>query len=313
MSSDIVVVGSLNMDMVVRVKRRPARGETVMGSDFFMSPGGKGANQAYASRKLGASVSMIGKLGMDVFAEQLLANLQQVGVDTTCIERSSEHATGIAQISVDEEGDNSIIVAPGTNEWMTPDDVRKREQWIKQAKLLIVQLEIPMDTVMEAVSIARCHQVPVLLDPAPVPQHPLQDELLAMIDYMTPNESEISRLTGIEVTDTRSAKVAAVELLRKGVKTVFAKLGEKGVVVINANRTFFVEGYKVRAVDTTAAGDAFAGAVGAALVTGQDVWAAAQFANAVGALTVTKAGAQSSMPDLKEVEAFMLRASREEM
>lgn len=312
MSSEIVVVGSLNMDMVVRVERRPARGETVMGSDFFMSPGGKGANQAYASRKLGASVSMVGKLGMDVFAEQLLANLQQVGVDTTCIERSSEHATGIAQISVDAGGDNSIIVAPGTNEWITPEDVRKREPLIKQAKLLIVQLEIPMDTVMEAVSIAKRHQVPILLDPAPVPLLPLQDELLAMVDYMTPNESEISRLTGIEVIDTRSAKVAAVELLRKGVKTVFAKLGEKGVVVINANRTFFVEGYKVQAVDTTAAGDAFAGAVGAALVSGQDVWAAAQFANAVGALTVTKAGAQSSMPDLKEVEAFMVQASRGE-
>lgn len=311
MSSDIVIVGSLNMDMVVKVERRPEQGETVLGGDFFMSPGGKGANQAYAAGKLGASVAMIGKVGNDIFAEKLLSNLNEAGVNTQYIDNIAEQASGIALISVDPEGDNSIIVAPGANRVLDAEFVRKQEDAIRNAKLLMVQLEIPLESVMEAVTIAKRHNVPVLLDPAPA--QPLPDELLAMVDYIVPNESEIAQLTGIKVTDSRSAKIAAVELLRKGVTTVFAKLGEQGVVVVNSNRTFILKGYKVDAVDTTAAGDAFAGALGTALVAGKDLWAATQFANAVGALTVTRPGAQSSMPDLQETESFMKQATQDEL
>ncbi|WP_239616398.1 ribokinase [Cohnella mopanensis] len=307
MSASIVVVGSLNMDMVVSLNHRPDRGETVLGKDFFMNAGGKGANQAVAARKLGAEVAMIGKVGNDLFADQLLANLEQVGVDCSAIEKTAEEATGVAFITLDPQGDNSIVVAAGANLRLTPEDVRKQEGLIKQAKLLMVQLEIPLETVKEAITIAKRHQVPVLLDPAPAQELP--KELLAMVDYILPNEMEIAQLTGVEVSDQLSAKLAAVELINKGVSTVFAKLGEKGVVVVGANRTFFVEPYKVDAVDSTAAGDAFAGAVGAALVNGKDIWAAAKFASAIGAITATRKGAQASMPMLEEAEKFIKEAA----
>lgn len=311
MSAQIVVAGSLNMDLVVGIEHRPKQGETVLGSNFFMNSGGKGANQAVAASKLGARVSMIGKVGTDVFAGHLLANLEQTGVDCQAIEKVADVSTGVAFVMIDREGDNSIIVAPGANHRLTPEDIRRRESLIKEAKLLMVQLEIPLDTVFEAVSIARKHQVPVLLDPAPA--LPVSDELLAMVDYIVPNESEIARLTGIEVHDQVTAKWAAVELLRKGVSTVIVKLGAKGVVVVNANRTFHVESYKVQAVDSTGAGDAFAGAMGAAIVSGKDIWTAAKFASAIGAITVTRRGAQVSMPTLEEAEQFIRQNAQDQV
>ncbi|QJD85762.1 ribokinase [Cohnella herbarum] len=307
MSASIVVVGSLNMDMVVSLNHRPDRGETVLGTDFFMNVGGKGANQAVAACKLGADVAMIGKVGGDLFGDQLLANLEEVGVDCSVIEKVAGEATGVAFITLDPQGDNSIVVAAGANLLLTPEDVRKQEDLIKQAKLLMVQLEIPLETVKEAITIAKRHQVPVLLDPAPA--QPLPEELLAMVDYILPNEKEITQLTGVKVSDQLTAKLAAVELINQGVSTVFAKLGEKGVVVVGANRTFFVEAYKVNAVDSTAAGDAFAGAVGAAIVSGKDIWAAAKFASAIGAMTTTRKGAQASMPLLEEAEQFIKQAA----
>lgn len=310
MSAEIVVIGSLNMDMVVSLNHRPHPGETVLGTHFFMNAGGKGANQAVAARKLGASVAMVGKLGSDMFADQLLNSLEQVGVDCSAIEKVEGQETGVAFVMLDAEGENSIVVAPGANMLLTPDDMHRQEALIKQAKLVMVQLEIPLETVMAAISIAKRHHVPVLLDPAPA-QH-LSAELLSMVDYIVPNETEISQLTGIQVYDQLTAKLAAVELLQKGVSTVFAKLGEKGVVVINANRTHIVEPYKVEVVDSTAAGDAFAGAVGAALVSGKDIWTAAKFASAIGALTVTRKGAQASMPNLEEAEQFIKQEAHRE-
>ncbi|WP_276354882.1 ribokinase [Cohnella caldifontis] len=306
MGSEIVVVGSLNMDMVVSVDRKPAKGETLLGKNFFMSAGGKGANQAYAARKQGAEVSMIGKVGQDVFGDQLLRNLEEIGVDVGPIGRISEEATGIAFITLDSSGDNNIIVSPGANQRLTPEDIRRHERLIGEAKLLMVQLEIPLETVMEAVSIASRHGVKVLLDPAPA--QPIPDDLLQKVDYIVPNESEISQLTGIEVRDRVSAKLAAVELQRRGVKTVFAKLGARGVVVAEATGNRYVEAFAVKAVDTTAAGDAFAGAIGASLIGGKDVWTAAKFASAVGAITVTGKGAQASIPDLAQTESFILEA-----
>ncbi|MBO9600002.1 MAG: ribokinase [Cohnella sp.] len=310
MTAEIVVIGSLNMDMVVSLNQRPRPGETVMGTHFFMNAGGKGANQAVAAQKLGASVAMIGKLGSDTFADQLLMSLEQVGVECGAIEKVEGQETGIALVMLDEVGENSIIVAPGANLLLTPEDVRRHEQLIKQANLLMVQLEIPIETVMESVAIAKRYNVPVLLDPAPAQK--LSAELLSMVDYIVPNETEIAQLTGRTVSDQVTAKLAAVELLRSGVSTVFAKLGEKGVVVINTNSTHVVEPYKVEAVDSTAAGDAFAGAVGAALVKGKDVWTAAKFASAIGALTVTRKGAQASMPSLEDAERFIKEEAQRE-
>ncbi|WP_141431663.1 ribokinase [Bacillus sp. 03113] len=305
MSPDIVVVGSLNMDMVVKVKRKPDWGETVLGSNFFMSPGGKGGNQAYAAGKLGASVAMIGQVGNDVFGSQLMQNLKKVGVDASSIGRVENEPTGVAFITLNNDADNSIIVAPGANNLVTPEYIREHKQVICQAKLVIVQLEIPLESVIEVAKIAKINNIPFMLDPAPA--RVLPDELYGMVDYIIPNESEISEITNIKVSDVRSAKIASVELLRKGVNTVFSKLGAKGVVVTNANRTFTIDGYATQVVDTTAAGDAFAGALATALVSGKDIWSATQFANAVGAITVTRSGAQSSMPDMEETLQFMKR------
>ncbi|XID91082.1 ribokinase [Paenibacillaceae bacterium WGS1546] len=311
MSAQIVVVGSLNMDMVVGVNQRPKPGETVLGKHFFMNSGGKGANQAVAARKLGATVAMVGKLGADMFADQLLASLEQVGVDCSAIEQVPGQTTGVAFVTLDPDGENSIIVSPGANLLLTPEDVRRQEELIKQSKLLMVQLEVPLETVLEAIAIARRHHVPVLLDPAPA-QH-LSEDLLSMVDYIVPNETEIAQLTGIHVFDQVTAKLASVELLRQGVSTVFAKLGEKGLVVVSSNSTFVVDSYKVNAVDSTAAGDAFAGAVGAAIVSGKDIWSTAKFASAIGAITVTRKGAQISMPSLDEAEQFIKREAHREI
>ncbi|MGV3488169.1 MAG: ribokinase [Tuberibacillus sp.] len=301
--SDIVVVGSLNMDMVVKVEKRPSKGETVLGHDFFMSPGGKGANQAYGVAALGGSVSMIGCIGDDVFGEQLKQNLVSVGVDVSGLKVNVGTASGSAFITLDPEGDNSIIVAPGANHSMTPDIIREKADMIKSAKLLIVQLEIPLETVLEAITVAKEAGVKVLLDPAPVQELPA--EILEKVDYITPNMTELSSLTGIEVTDSKSAQVAAVKLLDQGVGTVFAKMGGKGVTVVTANHTNYLKGYEVKAVDTTAAGDAFCGAIAVAMVSGKDIWESGYYGNAVGALTVTKPGAQASIPTTEDVNDFL--------
>lgn len=308
MSSDIVVVGSLNMDIVVKVRRKPEWGETILGSDLFMSPGGKGGNQAYAAGKLGASVAMIGRVGNDVFANQLLQKLEEVGVDTNYIGRVESEATGTAHISVKEDGENSIIVVPGANNLVTPEYVREHERVISQAKLVMAQLEIPLESVIEVAKIAKEYDIPFMLDPAP--SRELPDELYELVQYIVPNESEISEITNIEVSGIRSARIASVELLSKGVHTIFSKLGSQGVVVTTASKTFLIDGYDVQVVDTTAAGDAFAGALATALVTEKELWSATQFANAVGALTVTRSGAQVSMPDMNEAEQFIINSMK---
>jgi ribokinase len=307
MYSDIVVVGSLNMDMVIHVTQRPKVGETILGNDFFMSPGGKGANQAYAASLLGGSVSMIGCVGSDIFGFSLKKQLIKGGVNIEHIIEIKDVSTGVAFITLDKDGNNNIIVSPGANYRVTPELVREKEDIISKAKLLMVQLEIPLESVLEAVKIANKHQVPVLLDPAPAQQLP--DELLQMVDYITPNEIEMYQLTGIEVTDTKSAQVAAVSLIEKGIKTVFAKMGEKGVTVVNSNRSYYVEGNKVEVVDTTAAGDSFSGAIGVALINGMNVWSAAHFGNAVAAIAVTRKGALTSMPTKEEVETFLEKSA----
>ncbi|MDR4890121.1 ribokinase [Fredinandcohnia sp. QZ13] len=302
MAADIVVVGSLNVDMVVNVKQRPEWGETVLGHGFFTGNGGKGGNQAYAAAKLGASVTMLGCVGEDIFGEQLLKGLNEVGVDTSTIEKIPDVSSGVAVISVNEDGENSIIVSPGANDHVTPEYVRKHEEIIRQAKLVMLQLEIPLETVIEVANIAHTYKVPVMLDPAPA--RTLPDELYKKVTYLVPNESELGIVADAKISDAESAKTAGTKLLKKGVDTVFAKLGGKGVVVLRANETFFVNPHTVTVADTTAAGDAFAGALATALVSGQKLQEATEFANAVGALAVTKKGAQASMPTLEETRKF---------
>src|SRR5690625_241697 len=220
MSSEIVVIGSINMDMVVNVNKKPADGETVLADGFFMTPGGKGANQAFAGGTLGASISMIGAVGNDVFGTQLLENLQRAGVNTEYIRKVNEVSSGIAVITVDPQGENSIMVSPAANNFVTPEYIEEHEEIIKQAKAVLIQLEIPIDSVKKSIAIAKKHGVLTFLDPAPAQK--LSDEILSNLDYILPNETEIEQLTNIKVFDKESAIKASNVLLNKGVKTVIA-------------------------------------------------------------------------------------------
>jgi len=299
----IVVVGSSNMDLVVKSKRIPAAGETILGGDFIMVPGGKGANQAVAAAKLGANVCFIAKLGDDVFGEQSLKNFKKAGVSTDYVQKTREAPSGVALIMVDDKGENSIVVAPGANLRLSPDDVRAAEKEIAAAGAVVAQLEISLDTIQCAAELANNSGVPFILDPAPARELPA--ELLEMVDVMKPNETEARILTGIEVTDENSARAAAMNLLERGVKAVIVTLASKGFLLADNNQTKHVSAHKVQAIDSTAAGDAFTGSLAVGIAQGKPLLDAASFANYVAALAVTKMGAQSSMPTLQEVQSFM--------
>jgi len=298
----IVVVGSSNMDLVVKSPRIPTVGETILGGDFIMTPGGKGANQAVAAAKLGAQVYFIAKLGHDVFAEQSLANFKKEGVNTKYVVQTKQAPSGVALIMVDENGNNVIVVAPGANQKLSPEDVKKAESDIGSCGAVVAQLEVPLETVEFAGRLANDSGVPFILDPAPAQN--LGPEFLKMADVLTPNETEAQILTGKEVTDEDSARTAAEDLLERGARAVILTLGAKGFVLATRDRTEYVSAVNVDAVDATAAGDAFNGALAVGLAQGKTLDDAASFANYVAALSVTKMGAQSSMPTAEEVESF---------
>ena len=291
------------MDLVVKAPRIPAVGETILGEDFIMTPGGKGANQAVAAAKLGAEVYFIAKLGDDVFAEQSLNNFKKETVNTKYVIQTNEAPSGVALITVDDAGNNVIVVAPGANQRLSPDDVREAESDISSSGALAAQLEVPLETVECAAQLANNSGVPFILDPAPAQK--LSLEHLKMVDVLTPNETEAQILTGIEVTDEDSARTAAKKLLENGVKSVILTMGAKGFLLADNDRMEFVPGVKVDAVDATAAGDAFTGSLAVGLAQGKTLADAALFANYVAALSVTKMGAQSSMPTREAVESFM--------
>ncbi|HIP95946.1 MAG TPA: ribokinase, partial [Anaerolineae bacterium] len=292
MPARIAVVGSLNMDLVVRVPRMPIPGETLIGHDFHVIPGGKGANQAVAAARLGARVSMIGRVGDDDFGRAQRRNLAQEGIDVTHVSVDPEEATGIALITLDATGQNSIILAPGANMRLTVAHVEAAAQTIADAEILICQLESPLEVVTRAIELARAQGVRVILNPAPA--RPLDAALLRLVNYLIPNESETTLLTGIQVTDLPSAEAAAASLRERGVSTVILTLGEQGALLADAGGIVHVTGYSVKVVDTTAAGDAFVGGFALALAEGQPLPEAVRFANAAGALAVTRLGAQPS-------------------
>jgi len=299
----IAVVGSSNMDLVVKSKRIPTVGETILGGDFIMVPGGKGANQAVAAAKLGAEVYFIAKLGNDVFAEQSLNNFKKEGINTKYVIQTEEAPSGVALIMVDDEGNNLIVVAPGANQTLLPADVKRAESDIASCGAVVAQLEVPLETIEFAAKMANDLKVPFVLDPAPARE--LGPELLRMVDVLTPNETEAQILTGIEVTDEESSLTAAKKLLENGVKSVILTMGAKGFLLADNDRMEFVPAVKVDAVDATAAGDAFTGSLAVGLAQGKTLADAALFANYVAALSVTKMGAQSSMPTREAVESFM--------
>ena len=291
------------MDLVAKAPRIPVIGETLTGTDFFMIPGGKGANQAVAAAKLGGNVVFVAKLGKDVFASKSLENFKSVNINTKHVEQLDDVPSGIAIIAIDDNGKNIIIVVPGANGKLSPTDVDKAESDIANAGVVVCQLEIPLETVEYAAKISHKNNVPFILDPAPA--QPLSDELLSMVDVIKPNETEAETLTGIKVVDQTSANKAADVLLSKGVKNVIITLGEKGFVIANNEAKELIGRIKVQAVDSTAAGDAFTGSLAYGLSTGKSLKDAAIYANAVAALSVTRIGAQSSMPTKEEVDTFI--------
>lgn len=301
----VVVVGSSNTDMVVRTRRIPAPGETVLGGDFQMVPGGKGANQAVAAARLGAEVTLVARVGADVFGEQAIASIGAAGVSTRYILRDAAAPSGVALIFVEEAGQNSIVVAPGANARLRPEDVDAARPAFAAADVVVLQLEVPLETVGRAISLAREVGKQVILNPAPAADLPAG--FLEGVTVITPNEVEAAMLLGWPMDKPLDGEEAARALLDRGVSAAVVTLGPQGAAVATSGRTWRVEALPVQPVDTTAAGDCFTGALACALGEGQEIGAAVAFANAAAALSVTRPGAQPSMPTRQEVEGSMRR------
>jgi len=301
--SKVVAVGSSNMDLVVRSPRIPVSGETILGGDFLIVPGGKGANQAVAVAKLGGHAIFAARLGDDVFGHTSLDNLRREHVDTRFVTLTPGVPSGVALITVDAAGNNAIVVAPGANAKLSPDDVYRARSEIASAGAVVAQLEVPLPTVQCAAELAHDAGVLFVLNPAPAQKLP--PALLALVAVLTPNEIEAEILTGVKVVDPASACAAADLLLEAGVKSAIVTMGAKGSLLAEGSRREHVPAEKVNVVDTTAAGDAFTGSLAVSLGQGHNLYDAVLFANRAAALCVTKMGAQPSMPTLQEVRGFI--------
>jgi ribokinase len=306
MSAPITVVGSLNMDFVVQVEKLPLPGETVVGGSFATIPGGKGANQAVAAGRLGGRVRMVGRVGDDLFGRQLKDNLVGAGVDATAVLTTAGAASGVALICVEAGGQNQIAVASGANARLAPEDVAPALEGASEGFLLL-QLESPIETIELAASLGRRRGMTVVLDPAPA--RPTPGSLLASVDILTPNESEAMGLLGRRerMVSLDEAQEVARALLRLGPRAVVLKLGDKGAFLDDGTGGRHVPGFEVAAVDATAAGDTFGGALAVALAEKRPMPEALAFANAAAAISVTRLGAQASIPKRDEVEAMLAR------
>lgn len=298
----ILVVGSSNTDMVIKAAHLPRPGETILGGTFFMNPGGKGANQAVAIARLGGPVTFICKTGSDIFGYQSQQLFEEEGINTSYIFSDPEHPSGVALITVDEQAENCIVVASGANANLLPSDLEKAEEAIEQADLVLMQLEVPMETVRFVADMAWEKGKKVILNPAPA--HPLSAELLRRLYLITPNETEAEMISGVKITDESSAIEAARVLSGMGVQNVIITLGSKGALLYSDGKSEKVPAWKVEAVDTTAAGDVFNGALTVALSEGRDLKEATRFACKASAISVTRVGAQSSAPYRNEVDIF---------
>ena len=303
MKKQIVVIGSLNMDLVALSPRIPRPGETLLGHEFRTAPGGKGANQAVAAARLGGDVAMVGRVGADDFGDALLANLQANRVAHDWVLRDADAASGVAIIVVDDVGENSIVVLSGANMRLTPADVEAAESVIARSGVMLLQLESPLDAVTRAAELGRRHGATVVLNPAPA--RPLPPELLSLVDVLIPNETETTMLTGLPVSDEADMRAAAAALQSRGVGAVILTLGERGAFLIHDDVAQHIPAFAVQPVDTTAAGDAFVGGFAVALAEGRPLPEAVRWGNAAGALAATGLGAQPSLPRRAAVEALL--------
>lgn len=299
----ILVVGSSNTDMIIQVDRIPKPGETVLGGQFTSAAGGKGANQAVSAARAGGEVVFLARVGQDMFGEKALAGFVADRIDVQHIVRDPVLPSGVALIFVGGDGENSIAVASGANAALSPADVQRAATAFGQARVLLLQLETPLETVLAATALAVKEGVNVILNPAPA--RALPPELLGQLFLLTPNESEAELLTGIPVKDDVGAQAAASKLLGLGVQHVIITLGSRGALVADARGICFIPAFKVKPIDTTAAGDVFNGALAVALGEGKSISDAARFASAAAAISVTRLGAQTSAPTRQEIEALL--------
>lgn len=301
----IIVIGSLNMDLVVRCSRLPAAGETVPGQGTAQIPGGKGANQATAAALLGAHTSMIGRAGNDAFGSTLLQSLRTAGVDTSLVQTSDKAPTGLALITVENSGQNTIVVEAGANGTLSSDDIRQFAPQISTATLLLLQMEVPLSAVQAAITIARKHNVPVILNPAPVPASATLPEELWKTDWFCPNETEAAALAGIEVNSAATARAAAMKLAHQCSGSVLVTLGSRGVLLATTRDCLHAAPFQIQPVDATAAGDAFVAAFAVSIAAGGKPHDAVRFASAAGAIAASRAGASTSLPNRKDVELLL--------
>ena len=306
----VCVIGSSNLDFTVSVPRLPGVGETVSGGTLVTSPGGKGANQAVAARRLGVDVAFVTLLGADPMGDRLASALAEARLPPGPIGRTTEAPTGVALIAVDPEGRNQIAVAPGANHLLTPDRARSHVDLLRSADVVLLQLETPIDTVRWALGEARRLGKRTVLNPAPARVLPLPADLLALVDYLTPNEIEAGLLTDREVRSPADAEAAGRALVARGVSTVVVTLGAAGAIAVGAGGTVRVPAFPVEAIDTVGAGDAFSGALAASLAAGAPIEDALLVASATGGLTCTRRGAVDAMPTREEVVALMKRHDR---
>jgi ribokinase len=302
MKAKIVVVGSSNTDMILKLDRIPKPGETLLGGEFLTAAGGKGANQAVAAAKAGGAVTLVARVGKDMFGERAVAGFIESGINVDYVQYDKS-ASGVALIFVAKDGENSIGVGGGANSKLSPADVRRAKDAFADADVVIMQLETPLETVQAAADLAAASGARVILNPAPA--QALPDKLLKKVSILTPNETEAELLTGVKVTDETSCTRAADILLGKGIKTVIITLGARGSFVATASSSELISGFKVNPVDTTAAGDTFNGALAVALAEGSSMPDAVRFANAAGAISVTRMGAQPSAPKRSEIEKLL--------
>ena len=296
--ADVLVIGSLNADLVVRAPRFPAPGETIRGGNLLTIPGGKGANQAVAASRQGADVVMVGRVGRDTFSPYLIENLESNNVDVSHI-KIDNYPSGTAIVILDKQGQNSIVTSPGANDQVNTEDVDAAPD----AKILLLQFEIPLDTVVYAAKKYNSKGATVILNPSPATTVP--DELLANVDFLVPNERELATLTEMDVTDVQSAEAAAKQLIKRGSKTVIVTRSGEGALIVTESEVTPVATYKVEVVDSTAAGDAFTAGLAIKLLESEKLASAVRYGCACGALAVTKLGAQPSLPIREDVENFL--------